>query len=116
MIFLLSLSFFLIIPDFKNSFHLFWSSDIYTKKIPISDNLSRFVLNFGGAYRDRTDDPLRARQVLSQLSYGPNLIFIFSTISFVKMVGLNGFEPSTSPLSGVRSNQLSYRPINQLPI
>jgi hypothetical protein len=31
-------------------------------------------------------------------------------------VGLNGFEPSTSPLSGVRSNQLSYRPINQLPI
>ena len=26
----------------------------------------------GGAYRDRTDDPLRARQVLSQLSYGPN--------------------------------------------
>ena len=23
---------------------------------------------FGGAYRDRTDDPLRARQVLSQLS------------------------------------------------
>ena len=27
------------------------------------------------------------------------------------MVGLNGFEPATSPLSGVRSNQLSYRPI-----
>ena len=28
------------------------------------------------------------------------------------MVGLNGLEPSTSRLSGVRSNQLSYRPIN----
>ena len=27
------------------------------------------------------------------------------------MVGLNGIGPSTSPLSGVRSNQLSYRPI-----
>ena len=27
------------------------------------------------------------------------------------MVGLNGIEPSTSPLSGVRSNQLSYRPM-----
>ena len=27
-----------------------------------------------------------------------------------KMVGLGGFEPPTSPLSGVRSNQLSYRP------
>ena len=27
------------------------------------------------------------------------------------MVGLRGFEPLTSPLSGVRSNQLSYRPV-----
>ena len=27
------------------------------------------------------------------------------------MVGLNGLEPSTSPLSGVCSNQLSYKPI-----
>ena len=28
------------------------------------------------------------------------------------VVGLNGIGPSTSPLSGVRSNQLSYRPLN----
>ena len=28
-----------------------------------------------------------------------------------QMVGLNGLEPTTSPLSGVRSNHLSYRPI-----
>ena len=28
----------------------------------------------GGASRDRTDDPLLAKQVLSQLSYGPKLI------------------------------------------
>ena len=27
------------------------------------------------------------------------------------MVGLNGLEPSTSRLSGVRSNQLSYKPV-----
>ncbi len=27
-----------------------------------------------------------------------------------KVVGLGGFEPPTSPLSGVRSNHLSYRP------
>ena len=26
-------------------------------------------------------------------------------------MGLGGLEPPTSPLSGVRSNQLSYRPI-----
>ena len=29
----------------------------------------------------------------------------------IKMVGLNGLEPSTSRLSGVRSNHLSYKPI-----
>ena len=56
----------------------------------------------GGAEEDRTPDPLRARQVLSQLSYGPDL------------VGLGGLEPPASPLSGVRSNQLSYRPLGDL--
>ena len=50
----------------------------------------------GGGERVRTDDLLRARQALSQLSYTPD-----SAI----MVGLDGFEPSTSRLSGVRSNQ-----------
>ena len=58
-------------------------------------------LTVGGDERDRTADPLLARQVLSQLSYTPNLI----------MVGLDGLEPSTSRLSGVRSNRLSYKPI-----
>ena len=28
-----------------------------------------------------------------------------------EMVGTNGLEPSTSRLSGVRSNRLSYRPM-----
>ena len=53
----------------------------------------------GGARRDRTADLLRAKQALSQLSYGPD-----------NVVGLGRFELPTSPLSGVRSNQLSYRP------
>ena len=55
-------------------------------------------LFLGGAKRVRTADLLLAKQALSQLSYSPLL------------VGLNGLEPSTSRLSGVRSNQLSYRP------
>ena len=60
----------------------------------------------GGAKRDRTADLLRARQALSQLSYGPVLL----QDPTQKLVGLGRFELPTSPLSGVRSNQLSYRP------
>ena len=60
----------------------------------------------GGAKRDRTVDLLRARQALSQLSYGP----VFLQVPTQKLVGLGRFELPTSPLSGVRSNQLSYRP------
>ena len=52
----------------------------------------------GGAGRDRTDDLKLAKLPLSQLSYGPRL------------VGPGRFELPTSPLSGVRSNQLSYGP------
>ena len=65
----------------------------------------------GGASRDRTDDLRVANATLSQLSYGPvrlNLM-LDATLRNV-MVGLGGVEPPTSPLSGVRSNQLSYRP------
>ena len=54
----------------------------------------------------RTLDPLLARQVLSQLSYAP-------TDYILILMGLNGLEPSTSRLSGVRSNQLRYKPISQ---
>src|SRR5262245_41011791 len=55
---------------------------------------------FGGGERDRTDDPLLAKQVLSQLSYTPRKI----------VVGLVGFEPTTPALSRRCSNRLSYRP------
>ena len=57
---------------------------------------------YGGGERDRTDDPLLAKQVLSQLSYTPVL------------VGLGGFEPPTPRLSSVCSNQLSYKPYSWL--
>ena len=87
--------------------------------------------------RDRTADLFRAREALSQLSYSP--ITVPSTTTnppskpivsnrgavarraltihkrcgneeWGQLVGLGRFELPTSPLSGVRSNQLSYRP------
>ena len=35
------------------------------------------LLHFGGDDRDRTDDLLRARQALSQLSYTPEVIILY---------------------------------------
>ena len=58
----------------------------------------RLINNLSGDGEIRTHDPLLARQVLSQLSYAP-------------IMGLSGLEPPTSRLSGVRSNRLSYKPI-----
>ena len=60
----------------------------------------------------RTPDPLLARQVLSQLSYTPIWILFNSIGLAFKLMGLSGLEPPTSRLSGVRSNQLSYKPMN----
>ena len=66
--------------------------------------------------RDRTADLLRARQALSQLSYSPNMVVIDSlkTLILLNLVGQGRLELPTSPLSGVRSNQLSYRPKSSL--
>jgi hypothetical protein len=73
----------------------------------------------GGAEEIRTPDPLRAKQVLSQLSYGPGLgawrmdFWILgapasgSPTSTSMLVGHGGLEPPASVLSGPRSNQLS---------
>jgi hypothetical protein len=81
----------------------------------------------GGARRDRTDDLLLAKQALSQLSYGPfrrtedgrrttdrNPSSVVCRPSS-DVVGLDRLERSTSPLSGVRSNHLSYRPEEHTP-
>ena len=72
----------------------------------------------GGDEQNRTVDPLLARQVLSQLSYTPRYSprsashprpFPFSE----ELVGSSGLEPTTSRLSGARSNHLSYEPIHE---
>ena len=81
----------------------------------------------GGADRDRTDDPLLAKQVLSQLSYSPgsksrsrkaeirselrskrgivlgSLLLLSAFSLLLGLVGLGRFELPTSRLSGVRS-------------
>ena len=70
----------------------------------------------GGDEENRTPDPLLARQVLSQLSYTP-MVFVaflfFPSFCSKKLVGLTRLELVTSRLSGVRSNQLSYRPVSE---
>lgn len=89
---------------------------------------------FGGAERDRTADPLLAKQVLSQLSYSPisSIAPIFIEVrqlprhrSFPaapcvakrrSMVGPGRLELPTPRLSSVCSNQLSYGPILVKPV
>ena len=66
-------------------------------------NDDTFLAEDGGAEGIRTPDLLRAREALSQLSYGPAIAFARSPVS----VGLSGLEPETFPLSEGCSNQLS---------
>jgi hypothetical protein len=89
-----------------------------------------------GGDRDRTDDPLLAKQVLSQLSYAPKFeinrarslrptptppeaeprVSLLSSsgnshlAKGEKRMGQGGLEPPTPRLSSVCSNQLSYWP------
>ena len=91
-----------------------------------------------GGDRDRTDDPLLAKQVLSQLSYAPKIEInraskelapsalatrgkaprvaslviqgILVSPKAIRRMGQGGLEPPTPRLSSVCSNQLSYWP------
>ena len=74
----------------------------------------KFPYLCGGDKRARTAGLLNANQALSQLSYTPSAFFPFGFPLLFKVVGSNGLEPSTSRLSGARSNRLSYEPISCL--
>ena len=79
------------------------------RKLKQSDSANCFNLgNLGGGKRDRTDDPLLAKQVLYQLSYAPFTLNLCQRLRY--LVGLGGLEPPTPRLSSVCSNQLSYKP------
>jgi hypothetical protein len=63
----------------------------------------------GGDSGARTRNLRLAKPALSQLSYIP-VEASGEPGAAGALVGLGGLEPPTSRLSGVRSNQLSYRP------
>ena len=68
-------------------------------------------LNWDGAEGGRTLDLRLAKPALSQLSYSPACRPLESSSPHpLSKVGLGRFELPTSSLSGMRSNQLSYRP------
>src|SRR5690349_12446763 len=71
----------------------------------------------GGDEGTRTPDPLDANQMLSQLSYAPRRQGDrIANHSIDVRVGLLRLERRTSVLSGLRSNQLSYRPADGKPL
>ncbi len=59
---------------YLNSYPIF----LINFRISQTNNITKYhwsEQSLGGAEEDRTPDPLRARQVLSQLSYDPQSIF-----------------------------------------
>ena len=78
------------------------------------------IAHGGGARRDRTDDLMLAKHALYQLSYGPleeqcpaRAVVDLSARGVTQcVVGPGRLELPTSRLSGVCSNQLSYRPLS----
>ena len=70
-----------------------------------------------GDDRDRTGNLRLAKPALSQLSYVPGVLAAVRParggpgwVRTADRVGVRGFEPRTSALSELRSNQLSYTP------
>ena len=74
---------------------------------PKTSFLDQYLFGSGGDKRTRTADICLARAALYQLSYTPSCVLMSEPHVDITVVGYAGFEPATSPLSGVRSNQLS---------
>ena len=66
---------------------------LFTLQIKRSCTLIQPVLIcklFGGGKRDRTDDPLLAKQVLYQLSYAPSILFSSYEVFYLRLASLGG--------------------------
>ena len=73
-----------------------------------------FRLSQGSGLRIRTYLPYRGLTPAGKSARSPSYPIFFRVSRPLKaLVGSNGFEPSTSRLSGARSNRLSYEPISQ---
>jgi hypothetical protein len=98
--------------------------NLFAAIAPPPQGILKELLLRGGARRDRTDDLMLAKHALYQLSYGPIQRHRPSSQacrpdpfakskppgSHIYVVGPGRLELPTSRLSGVCSNQLSYRP------
>ena len=78
----------LVLPHFFTKFLMnVWLFQIKILSMLKYFNLTYPMTNLGGAEEDRTPDPLRARQVLSQLSYDPiftsafRLLFVMHSLA-----------------------------------
>ena len=103
-------SFFTLFTDIISYVRCFNGILVYPIQMSkIAAIISLLYIHSGGDDRARTGDPRLAKPVLSQLSYIP-----MKDLCQYQMVGLTRVELVTSRLSGVRSNQLSYRPTHSL--
>ncbi len=79
-----------------------WLFQIKKLRKAFSSELSSKNPKFGGAEEDRTPDPLRARQVLSQLSYDP--FFLLQAFALLGVAYTPFTQSHTVVCSFVRSH------------
>jgi hypothetical protein len=97
-------------------------TDPQTAKLTTTTSNIRPIQGPALASTTRLDDSFRLKRSLHHLfskntipaSQPASIYFCVRSHSESPMVGLGGLEPPTSPLSGARSNHLSYRPMGLL--